>query len=155
MRCLKTWLLPPHFWIWIQFPGVPKSLISSSYFDPAFHIWHDKGFINIKSFYKDGLPSELTELSTRFDLPKAHFFSFLQIRHFIKTTYPHFPNYPPGFLIDSELWTSVDSLNTDPAAELKQVWGRELGVPMSDAQRDCSLDLVHSCVPDTAYSNVR
>ena len=59
----------------------------------------------------------------------------------------HFPNHPPGSLIDSLLaldpaqkrsisviYNSIDSLNPDQTARLKQTWEQEIGVPVKDDQ---------------------
>lgn len=34
---------------------------------------------------------------------QSHFFRFLQVTPFVKTCYPHFPNHPPGSLVESLL----------------------------------------------------
>lgn len=156
--------------IWVQFrkhfglnkpsllaPVFRNHLFSPSSSDPTFRIWRDKGLLRVKDFYKEGTFTDFTELSSRFELPTSHFFRFLQIRHFIKTKYPHFPNHPPGSPTDSLLaldhaqkrsisiiLNSIDSLKPDPAAQLKQTWEQEIGVPIRDNQWDQSLKLVHS-----------
>ncbi|KAE8287269.1 hypothetical protein D5F01_LYC15241 [Larimichthys crocea] len=77
--------------------------------------------------------------------------------HFVQTAYPHFPNHPPGSLIDSLLfldpaqkrsisviYNSIDSLNPEQTTRLKQTWEQEIGVPVSDDQWDQILKLVHT-----------
>ena len=153
--------------IWVQFrkhyglnepstlaPIFKKHSFSPSLSDPRFRTWRDKGLLTVKDLYKENI---FTELSTRLELPRSHFFHFLQVKHFVQTTYPHFPNHPPGSAIDSLLtldpaqkrstsliYNSIDSLNPDPVAHLKQTWEEEIGTPISDPQWDQILGLVHS-----------
>ena len=156
--------------IWIQFrkhyglnepstlaPVVKKHLFPPSLSDPTFNLWRNKGLLHVKHLYKDNIFTNFTELATRFALPQSNFFRFLQARHFVKTNYPHFPNHPPGSLIDSLLtldpaqkrsisviYNAIDSLNPDQTTRLKQTWEEELGAPISDNQWDQILKLVHT-----------
>ena len=136
---------------------VKNHLFPPSLSDSTFTIWRNKGLLHVKHLYKDNIFTNFTELAARFELPHSHFFRFLQARHFVKTNYPHFPNHPPGSLIDtlltldpvqkrsiSVIYNAIDSLNPDPTTRLKQTWEEELGAPISDNQWDQILKLVHT-----------
>ena len=138
-------------------PVVKNHLFLPSLSDPTFTVWRNKGLLHVKDLYKENIFTDFTELAARFELPQSHFFRFLQVRHFVKTAYPHFPNYRPGSLIDSLLtldplqkrsisviYNSIDSLNPDQTTRLKQTWEQEIGAPVSDDQWDQILMLVHT-----------
>jgi len=138
-------------------PVVKNHLFLPSLSDPTFTVWRNKGLLHVKDLYKENIFTDFTELAARFELPQSHFFRFLQVRHFVRTAYPHFPNHPPGSLIDSLLtldplqkrsmsviYNSIDSLNPDQTTRLKQTWEQEIGAPVSDDQWDQILMLVHT-----------
>lgn len=111
----------------------------------------------VKDLYKENIFTDFTELAARFELPHYHFFRFLQTRHFIQTTFPHFPNHPLGSLDNSLLtldptqkrsisviYNLIDSLNSDQTTRLKQTWEEEIGASFSDTQWDQILKLAHT-----------
>lgn len=138
-------------------PIVKNHLFLPSLSDPTFDIWCNKGLLHVKDLYRENIFTDFTELTTRLELPHSHFFRFLQVRHFVQTTYPHFPNHPPGSLIDSLLtldpaqkrsisviYNSIDSLNPNQMTRMKQTWEEETGISITDNQWDQIRKLVHS-----------
>lgn len=66
--------------------------------DPAFKMWSDKGLVFLSDLFDRGTFLSFETLSKDFNIPKAHFFRYLQVRSFaIKhfTTYPTLPSTCP------------------------------------------------------------
>ena len=68
--------------------------------DPAFGSWHTKGIKSIRSLYIGGKFASFTQLSELFDIPRTHFFRYLQIRNLVCTNIVSFPNLLHNNVID-------------------------------------------------------
>lgn len=53
--------------------------------DIGFQLWAKKGLEKIQALYTENVLMTLGELSHKYNLPKNHFFKFLQIRKFISS----------------------------------------------------------------------
>lgn len=51
----------------------------------GFRIWLNKGLSTIGNLYSEGVLMSFEQLINKFDLPKKHFFKYLQVRSFITT----------------------------------------------------------------------
>ena len=52
---------------------------------PIFKTWHSVGLRVLGDLFRDGVLMSFQQLQTQFNLPREHFFGFLQIRHFINS----------------------------------------------------------------------
>lgn len=53
--------------------------------DPGFKMWFDKGLQKIEDFYREKDLMSFTEIVSQFDIPKKHFFKFLQFRSYVSS----------------------------------------------------------------------
>ncbi len=49
----------------------------------GFKLWAEKGIRNIKDLYLEDKLMSFQELITKFDIPRNHFYRYLQIRSFM------------------------------------------------------------------------
>ena len=52
--------------------------------DYGFQIWANKGLSKVKDLYKDNIFMTFEELMITYDIPRSHFFKYLQIRSFVQ-----------------------------------------------------------------------
>ncbi|KAF3853972.1 hypothetical protein F7725_014660 [Dissostichus mawsoni] len=69
-------------------PVHSNPLFTPSITDAAFSIWEINGIVS---------------LARKFNLPKSHFFRYLQVRDFIRNRFPSFPTIPPSTWVDTIL----------------------------------------------------
>lgn len=62
--------------------------------DPAFTLWFNKGIKSIHDLYIRDVFASFSQLSQAYDLPKNHFFRYLQIRSFVQKAVNLFPDKP-------------------------------------------------------------
>ncbi len=67
----------------------------------AFATWEDHGIVSVKHLYIDGSFASFDQLSSVVNLPRTHFFRYLQIRDFIHNHFPGFPAVPPSAWVDT------------------------------------------------------
>lgn len=72
-----------------------------STFDGAFNVWKGLGLCSIGSLYIKGTFASFQQLQQKYNLPKSHFFRYLQVRHFVKTHLPNFESAKPSTLENS------------------------------------------------------
>lgn len=53
--------------------------------DPGFKMWFDKGLQKIEDFYREKDLMSFAEIVAQFDIPKKHFFKFLQFRSYVSS----------------------------------------------------------------------
>ena len=120
--------------------------------DPAFVQWQRAGLSKFSDLYIDGTFATFDALSSKFNLQRSNLFRYLQIRRFVHTTSPCFPNLPPKTGIDiilqtpmrhrgliSKIYNSITSLNTVSLDKIRADWVEELGINISDATWDGAL----------------
>lgn len=113
--------------------------------DSAFSFWQRAGLTNIKDLYIDGVFATFEDLSKKFNFPRSHLFRYFQVRHFVQSHNPTFPNMPPRFGLDSILETPsglkghisrifdmIVSFKDSPLIKIKVDWEGELGEGISD-----------------------
>lgn len=54
--------------------------------DAGFQIWAKKGLRKISDLYKEGVLMTFEDISLRFNIPRKHFFKYLQLRSFISSS---------------------------------------------------------------------
>lgn len=132
-------------------PSFPPSTV-----DGAFSLWSTFGIKSFNDLYIDDLFASFQQLSSKFDLPKSHFFRYLQIRSYIKEKTPQFPHKPPSQGIDlvlsnpppskgpiSFLYEKIYSLCDSSLSTVKAAWEQDLGYNIQDDSWDKILLRVH------------
>lgn len=130
-----------------QSPIFRNHLFVPSCSDPAFRTWSEKGLVTLNDLYVNGVFPSFSDLAAKFDLPNTHLFRFFQIRHYVKSCFPQFPNSPPKSLTDQFLtlnarqrgligitYKHIHSLSPSCLNSLRAAWGQDLGVLLSDEQ---------------------
>lgn len=96
-------------------------------------------------------------MSSHFDLPRTHFFTYLQARDFIRENYPCFPDIPVATLVDSvlevvpsrkgaisKLYNILFSNSREPTDDICGAWSSDLQIDIDDAMWQSILRRVHS-----------
>lgn len=120
--------------------------------DHVFVQWQRAGLSKFSDLYIDGTFATFDALSTKFDLQRSDLFRYLQIRQFVRTISPCFPNLPPKKGIDiilqtpthhrgliSRIYNSITSFNKVTLDKIRADWVEELGINISDATWDDAL----------------
>ncbi len=84
-------------------PAYPNYLFSLSVIDNFFNTWKRSGIVNVKALYIGGIFPTFEQLQNKFNLPQSHSFRYLQVRSYITTNSPSFPNFPGETPIESLL----------------------------------------------------
>ena len=72
--------------------------------DAGFKLWADRGVKQVKDIYgDDGNISTFEELIRKFNIPRKHFFKYLQLRNFIKVNQAHYMFHPPLTILEKIL----------------------------------------------------
>ncbi len=76
-------------------------LLYPSILDNAYASWRDLGLVCIGDLYIDGVFASFDQLTSRFNIPKSHFFRYLQTRDFVRTFFLTFQTR-----LFLQIWTS-------------------------------------------------
>uniref|UniRef100_A0A672FIX8 Reverse transcriptase domain-containing protein n=1 Tax=Salarias fasciatus TaxID=181472 RepID=A0A672FIX8_SALFA len=125
--------------------------------DKAFCEWSRKGIAAVEDLFIDGTFASFDQLVVKFNIPRSHFFRFLQLRSFISTSFTYFPSCPPETLLDSilklkinckgtigKLYSLINTHNLRSLIFLKKQWEEDLGLEMSEEIWGNILDRIHS-----------
>ena len=161
--------------IWIQFrqsfklsgfsmlsPICNNHLFPAAELDVTFIQWDTMGLTTCKDFFIDNIFPTFTDLAKKHSISKSGFFRYLQIRHFIQTYNPSFPQLPESSNLDvilkipltlrgqiSNLYNSIMSFSSVSTEDIKTKWEEELGTAISDETWVRALSCVNgtsSCV---------
>lgn len=152
-QSLRIWSqLRRHFGL--QAPSIHLTLVKNPLFPPSllddgFVNWHRVGIKAIKDLYVDNIFGSFSQLSQRYNLPQSHLFRYFQVRHFVRSIYPHFPHLPPKSNLDhilevnisnrgtiSRLYNLINSLTSPPTLSSKVHWEDDLNHKFTDAEWD-------------------
>ncbi|KAF3847423.1 hypothetical protein F7725_020451, partial [Dissostichus mawsoni] len=167
--------------VWVQFrrsfghkdfsllSPVASNHFRSSRHDSTFQGWHGKGISQFKDMFTNGNFMSFDQLSEKYNLPKTHFFRYLQARHYVRSVLPCFPKEPDSNPVDmflsfnpmspkamSTLYRNISTLIQAPLVSIKLAWEHDLGQSLEDDLWDKSSHQsinLHS-VQDTALYNV-
>ncbi len=67
----------------------------------AFDIWVETGVTTVENLLIDNSFASFDQLTSKFNIPRSHFFRFLQLRRFISTSSSYFSSKPPSSFLDS------------------------------------------------------
>ena len=136
--------------------------------DSTFGTWFSKGIHSVSNLYVDGKFGSFAQLSQMFDLPKTHFFRYLQIRHFVQKNIPSFPNFPAYNELDhilslspycrgliSTLYNTICDIAPYTPHETKRLWENDLDVELTDDQWEAILNLINTSSPCARHSLIQ
>lgn len=117
--------------------------------DRTYHVWREKGLGSIKDLYIEGWFASFNQLREKFDLPHAHFFHYLQIRHYVNSKISNFEQLPEKHVFFDVFLNPPDSRHlfskfvclfescvAASTERFKAAWEEDLGVELSDNMWD-------------------
>ena len=145
--------------IWIQFrrsftlnslslfaPITKNHMFPPSVLDGAFGVWSRNGIHSLQDLYVDNNFASFEQLVDRFNIPRSHFFRYLQLRNFIASNFSCFPLCPRGSLLDSifklgknskqiigKIYGLLNLFNLSTLDYLKHKWEEDLNEQIPDA----------------------
>lgn len=138
-------------------PLCSNHMFPPSMSDPAFKIWSNKGLQTLKDLFVEGVFISFSQMTDKFDIPRTHFYRYLQVRHFIANRYSTFPNLPEVTALDSildidvhkkgvikEIYSLLLDLRSPSLSILKSHWEKDLMMDLSKDLWDSMLQRVHS-----------
>ncbi|XP_059837717.1 uncharacterized protein LOC132400604 [Hypanus sabinus] len=141
----------------VSSPVVHNHLFLPTMYDTAFQVWFRKGIRRFEDLFIDNRFASFQQLSVQFNLPNAHFFRYLQIRHFIAPLIPNFPEMPAKNAMDlflsinplgkgliSIIQDKLAALRRAPVDKIKMAWEHDLNTSLSDESWDSILKSVNS-----------
>lgn len=155
--------------IWTQFLrhfGLHNTPLSSpihsnplfypSVLDSAYALWRDLGLVSIGDLYSNGVFTSFEQLTSQFNIPKSHFFRYLQVRDFVRKRMANFPNKPVPSDLDtilsvdpctkgsiSKLMNIIVHLQT-VSDNLRIVWSQDIGTDINAETWKLVLNRVNS-----------
>ncbi|XP_059823292.1 protein N-lysine methyltransferase METTL21A isoform X1 [Hypanus sabinus] len=156
--------------IWFQFrrffgltqfvlnsPIVSNCFFHPSIIDQVYSAWKTKGLLRFSDLFLDNCFMSFEQLSNKYNLPRFHFFRYLQIRHFLSSVLSTFPNFVPSDILESlfeldpfqkglisKLYNIIMKICSEPLYKTKKDWERELSLNISSENWDRILQLVNT-----------
>lgn len=116
----------------------------------------------------DDIFASFSQLSQAFNLPKKHFFRYLQVRSFVQKTFPMFPNKPIKSHVDhilelksdskrliAQIYDLIQKIDPHSTENLRKAWDSDLGMVLRDDQWDSILDLIHTSSLSAKHSLIQ
>lgn len=112
--------------------------------DTTFNQWKKLGINTVKDLYIDGVLGSFTQLQQKYNLPKIHFFRFLQIRNYLRTHNVSLEEVPPSIADDcltqcrgqkhqlSLIYERLFAANAPTTKMIREEWEREFGIKISE-----------------------
>lgn len=126
-------------------PIAKNHMFVPSVMDGAFDTWSRAGIVSLSDLYVDGVFASFEQLVQNYDIPRLHFYKYLQLRNFVASNTDVYPSCPPTSLLDAVLNCKSDRkqtisiiyelLNTHdliPLDLLKNKWETDLDESISD-----------------------
>ena len=140
------------------FPVANNQFFPPSVMDNAFLHWQRNGLVFLFDFFSgDDTFLSFETAVTDHDIPRSHFFRFLQIRSFTQKMLPSYPYLPPKNQLDiilefgpnekkrvSVMYDLLSNLKPVTWDKTKAAWERDLGVELSEEVWEDSLQRIHS-----------
>lgn len=160
-NCLKIWRqLRRHFTLQstpLLYPVHSNPLFPPSLIDKAFAAWVDHRIISIKQLYIDGTFASFEQLTQVFNLPRFHFFRYLQVRDFVRKHFPGFPSISLSTIVDtisninpyqrgaiSTIYNTFLTCYPLASDRLRITWARDLNIEIETETWQSILKRVHS-----------
>ena len=137
-------------------PIASNHMFTPSQGDLAFKEWYRSGIKCFKDMFQDKRFMSFDQLSEKYALPRTHFFRYLQIRHYVSSILPCFPDEPSANPIDSflsynllsrgafsTLYRNILLLSTSPLDRIKSAWEHDLSCSIPEEQWDEIMSSIH------------
>lgn len=141
----------------IQSPVCSNHMFPPSLIDSVFKIWNSNGIHSLKDLYVNEIFASFTQLTQKFNILPTHFFRYLQIRNFMHSRYPQFPNLPAETTLDKILDINVGnkgvirvlyniflSMHSPSLSIIRSQWEDDLASEITDQTWQSILHRVHS-----------
>lgn len=141
----------------VSMPFIANPLFRPSLLDAAFQTWFGKGLHCVGDLFINGLFGSFDQFVKEYNLPKSHFFRYLQIRNFTRTYFPSFPHKPPACPLDeclklkpripgcvSQLYSILQDMEGNSLHHLKERWGEDLSMELSEETWQRAIKRVHT-----------
>lgn len=125
--------------------------------DPAFQFWSNRVLHTIDDLYSYGVFYSFSDLSGKFNFPNNHLFRYFQIRQYVQSQFPQFPNRPPYSMIGkflsqntsqqgllSTLYNLISNIESNFLDALRATWSQDLRVTLTEEKWAQILEGVHS-----------
>uniref|UniRef100_A0A8C7XNT8 Reverse transcriptase domain-containing protein n=1 Tax=Oryzias sinensis TaxID=183150 RepID=A0A8C7XNT8_9TELE len=156
--------------IWFQCRrhfGFQRTLVyspisSNPFFQPAlndfgFKTWQRKGIVLFTDLFVDGSFMSFESICKNFDIPKSHFFRYLQVRSFAGKHFTTYPIQPlPSTLENclqsqpttrgqiSQIYNQLHHIDPTSLSQLKHSWEQDLNSEIPEEIWNTSITLIHS-----------
>lgn len=161
-QSMKIWLQIRKYFKWHDrstlAPIIHNHEVTPSFCNNSFSLWVIKGIHSIQILYIQGIFASFDQLREKYAIANSEFFKYLQIRSFIKTSFPAFPSQPPNSEMDTillkdphkkgsisricELLLSKEHMPT--LNGIKEAWQQDIGLNITASQWTKALNNVHS-----------
>lgn len=121
-------------------PICNNHLFPAARIDHTFTVWRRNGLSACHRFYIDGIFANFNDLSAKFNLQKSDLFRYFQVRHFIQSQSPTFPDFPADSGLEkllrhpmhlgrhiANISNIITSLQETSLDRLRTAWSEELG----------------------------
>ena len=138
-------------------PITANALFPLSLIDSVFRVWSGSGLGRVKDLFKEGVFMSFDQMVRDFNIPRSHFFRYMQIRAFVKKHFPSFPSLPRDSWVDewlgrnplhkgavSRLYSDIQEIRPTSLDHIKTAWEGELGVSISDDSWQFAVEGIHS-----------
>lgn len=125
--------------------------------DGAFTLWSSHGIKSFNDLYIEGIFASFPQIMAKYEIPKSHFFRYLQIRSFVKSVSSLFPSQPATAAIDMLLlppsiskgaishgYDKILSLRSNQFSAIKAQWEEDIGEKLNQDLWELILLRVHS-----------
>ncbi|KAM7402819.1 hypothetical protein PAMP_018030 [Pampus punctatissimus] len=125
-------------------PIAKNHMFTPSILDSAFQVWVKRGISKLQDLYVNNHFASFETLVNRYNIPRSHFYRYLQLRNFVASHCQDFPSRPPGSLLDCilkcdskqairKIYKILNSHNSAPLEQLKARWEEDLQEQIPDA----------------------
>lgn len=126
-------------------PITKNHMFLPSVMDGAFDSWSRGGVVLLSDLYIDNIFASFEQLVQKYDIPRSHFYKYLQLRNFVISNSDCFPSCPPMSLLDSIfncksvtkqaisiIYVLLNTHDLTPLDILKNKWETDLDEPISE-----------------------
>ena len=137
-------------------PLTDNHLFPSSRTDAAFKTWHSKGLVFFSDLFLDGTFASFEALQQDHELPKEHFFRYLQVRSFAREHF-QFPTISVKSILDtmlgwypytegsiSDIHMVIQEIRPPLLDKTKSAWERDLNIELDEETWERSLERIHT-----------
>lgn len=152
---LRIWAQIRRHFGWLSFslnsPIIFNPAFKPSLLDKTFAHWHNLGIKSFFHLFSDNILCSFEQLCLKFNLPKSHWFRYLQVRDFLCKILPQFPSLPPANSCDALLKRPL-SFKGMISALYKEILHMQRSSSLS-VKRDWELDLGET-IPDDLWQSI-